>query len=811
MSTCLRSVVILVLVLAGMPAHSASEAFVVDDIRIEGLGRITEGTVFNYLPVNVGDQLDDQRISEALRAMYGTGFFDDIEFRRDGDTLVIAVAERPTIASFTIEGNKDIKSEDLETNLSGVGLKQGGSFDRSVLDNVKQVLTQEYFNRGKYGATIDTAVTEIDNNQVRIEIDITEGDRARIRQINVVGNTQFGDKELLRQFKMKTPNFQALWKKNDRYAREVLSGDLETLTSYYMDRGYADFAIESTQVAITPDKKDIYITINIDEGDKYTIADTAVSGDMVVPEEQLRQLILLQPGQTFSRKQLTGTTELMSFRLGQDGFSRATITPIPNIDEDAKSVSIDFRVEPGERVYVRRINFNGANSIDDEVLRREMRQLEGAPLSNTAVDRSEQRVRRLPFIEEVAVETVPVPGSPDEVDVEFDIEEGLPGQFGGGLGFSGTQGLLLNGNFTHTNFLGSGERVAANVSSGRFQTVYSLGHSDNYRTADGIGRNISLSYSDLTAFTAESSDFSIESLVASMEYSWPISEFGRVQFGGSYLDSQQITSLFSSQQNNQFVRNNGNPFVVSAVGDVCGESINDICGTEFKAFELFAGWVRDTRDRVIFPTKGTRHTFSLSTTIPGSEVEYYSARYNFTRLWRLFGDWSLGWNVELAYGEPLGTSTDLPPSKLFYAGGPETVRGFENSRLGPIDSRGNPNGGNLKTVSQLELLLPTPARLRTSTRFSLFWDVGNVFYTGANDIGFTDCLASLGYACAPRPVEYGFDANSLRQSVGVAAQWLAPLGTFRFSYAVPIRKFDGTSRLPGDQVERFQFSVGSTF
>ncbi len=798
--------------LAAPHAAAAAEAdFVVDDIRIEGLQRISRGTVFNYLPVNVGDRLDAQRIREALRAMYATGFFDDVEMRRDDATLVIAVRERPSIASFTIEGNKDIKTEDLERNLANVGLKRGGSFDRSVLENVEQVLTQEYFNRGKYGAEIKSSVTEIDNNQVRIEIDITEGDRARVRQINIVGNTIFDDQELLRQFKMKTPNFQALWKKNDRYAREVLGGDLEALTSYYMDRGYANFAIDSTQVAISPDKKDIYVTINIVEGEVFTVSDVELSGDPVVPDEELKRLILLKPGQLFSRKLLTSTTELMSFRLGQDGFARARIDPIPRIDDEAKTVAIDFRVDPGERVYVRRIAFNGASNADDEVFRRELRQFEAAPLSNIALDRSEERIRRLPFVEEVSSETRPVPGSPDEVDIEFEIEEGLPGQFGGGLGFSGSQGILLNGNFTHTNFLGTGDRLAAQINSGRFQRIYSLSHSDAYRTPSGVGRNISFAYSDLDAFTTESSDFSIESLIGSVEYSWPISEFSRVRFGGSYIDTQQITTAFSSEQNRQFVNNNGNTFSIFSSGDVCGANQSDICGTKYKAFELFGGWVYDSRDRVIFPTRGMRHLLSVGTTAPGSEVEYYTARYEMTKLWQLWGDWTLGWNLELAYGEALGSSTDIPPSKLFFVGGPETVRGFENSRLGPVDSRGNPNGGNFKTVSQMELLLPTPEKLRGSTRFSLFWDAGNVFYTGGNDIGFTDCIQALGFNCSPRPIDYGFDVDALRHSVGIAAQWLAPLGTFRFSYAIPIRSFDGSDRLPEDDIERFQFSVGSTF
>ncbi|NNF66433.1 MAG: BamA/TamA family outer membrane protein, partial [Gammaproteobacteria bacterium] len=342
-------------------------------------------------------------------------------------------------------------------------------------------------------------------------------------------------------------------------------------------------------------------------------------------------------------------------------------------------------------------------------------------------------------------------------------------------------------------------------------TTYSLSHSDGYRTPNGIGRNISLGYSDLKAFTSATSDFSIKSLVGAVEYSWPISEYSRVQMGVSFQDSQQVTTLFSSDQNKAFVATNGNPYSVFSEGSVCGSGLNNICGTRFKSYELFAGIVRDSRDRVIFPTRGTRHTFTLSSTTPGSEVEYYTARYQLSTFRKLFGPFSLFWNAEVAIGEPFGSSTDLPPSKLFFAGGADTVRGFDNSRLGPIDSRGNPNGGNLKTISQLELILPAPENLRNSTRFSLFWDVGNVFYTGGNNIGFTDCIAARGFGCSPRPVDYGFDVKALRQSVGVAAQWLAPLGTFRFSYAYPISDFPGSSRLPGDDIERFQFSVGQTF
>jgi len=445
-----------------------SNDFIVRDLRVVGLQRIAEGTVYNYLPINIGDRLDQQRLQEAFRAIYGTGFFDDVQLRRDGDTLVIVVKERPSIASFEITGNKDIKTEDLLESMRNVGLTPGRSFDRSVLDNVTQFLTQQYFERGKYGVKVTPSVTELPGNKVNVNVAIVEGARARIRQINVVGNETFTDDELKSDFQLHTPHFTSFYKKDDRYARESLAGDLEHLQSYYMDRGFANFAVESTQVAISPDKKDMFITVNVHEGDRFTVSDAKISGDMVVPEEELLALVLTKPGQIYSRKLIEQTTKLIELRLGQDGYAFARIDPVPNIDQEKKEVALNFYIDPGKRVYVRRIDFKGTNGVDDEVFRREMRQLEGAYLSNAALDRSEQRIRRLPFVEEVSKETVPVAGTDDLVDVNFDIKEGLPGQFGGGIGYSGTQGILLSGNFTHSNFMGTGNRVAAEVSLGEF-------------------------------------------------------------------------------------------------------------------------------------------------------------------------------------------------------------------------------------------------------------------------------------------------------------------------------------------------------
>ncbi|MEM7084108.1 MAG: outer membrane protein assembly factor BamA [Pseudomonadota bacterium] len=812
--------------LASWPVLAQSDPnFVVRNIRLEGLQRISEGAVFNILPVDIGDEMNERRIQEALRATYRSGFFRDVTMRRDGSTLVVVMQERPSIASFDISGNKDIKTEDLRESLRSSGLAPGLSFDNTLLGEVEQFLTQEYFSRGKYGAVVETEVEELDDNRVKVAIDIVEGDRAQIRDINVVGNTVFGDEELTKDFEQKTPNWLSWFRKDDRYSKEALEGDLETLTSYYMDRGYADFNIESSQVAISPDKKAVFITINVSEGDIYTIDDVKLSGDLVVPEEQLKALVLLKPGQMFSRKLMTQTNEYIQFRLGQEGFARAEVQPLPQINREDKTIDVDLRVVSGERIYVRNIEFNGAQSINDETLRREMRQMEGGWLSNTAVERSEELVRRLPYIEEVSSETIPVPGSPDLVDIAFDIKEGLPGQWGGGVGYSGTQGVLLNGNFTHTNFLGTGNRVGLDLNAGRFSKVLSLSHTDPYRTPNGISRRASLAYRETTQFTSASSDFNTESMSAGLEYGIPLSDFSRFRFGGSFQNTELVvSSFFGSEQSLAFVNNNGSPFtVVNTDGGICGQPdidddptddivpglSNDVCGTEFNVFEVFLGYTYDSRNRFLFPTRGMRHLFNVGMTVPGSKTEYYVASYDFFGLLPLGGDFIASLNLELAFGDALNGTTDLPPFKNFFAGGPESVRGFQQGELGPFDSRGNPYGGNLKTLAQAELILPTPERFANQARVSLFYDVGNVFYTGSTP--FREFNGS------DRLIDYDFDIKELRQSVGVSVQWLAPLGTFKFSYAYPldvqedVRDADGNILRFGDQIERFQFTIGRSF
>ena len=773
----------------------AQSDFVVRDMRVEGLQRISEGTVFNYLPINIGDRVDQIRVQESIRALYGQGLFDEIEIRRDGETLIVVVQERPSIESFDIEGNKDIKTEDLTESLRGVGLAKGRTFDQSVLDEVAGFLREQYYDRGKYGVVVNTSVIDTPNNTVRIRIDVKEGERAKIRQVNIVGNETFDEKDIRSGFELDTANWLSWVRQDDRYAKESLEGDLEKLHSFYMDRGYADFRVDSTQVAISPNKKDIFVTIGIHEGDLYTVSDVKIVGKMVVPEELLRAMVLAQPGSIFNQRALTQSTEFMSFRLGEQGYANAEIEPVPELNHETKEAEITFYVDPKSRVYVRRINFHGVDEVNDEVLRREMRQMESSYLSNNLVERSKVLLQRLPYVEAVEVNNTPVPGVPDMVDIDFNLTYRMPGQFSGGLGYSESQKLMLNGSIVHTNFLGTGNRVALEAVSGKYQKMASLSHTDPYRSMDGVSRTVSLNYRDVTQFTSAASDFSTTSGGLTVDYGYPITEFQRVSFGLSYQRSELLASRSSTQQAQDWVLNNGNPFIEDTGAGFA------FFGTNFDTVEMIAGWSFDSRNRALFANRGTRQNIVLTVAVPGSDVEYFQARYNFTKYIPLFGRWVGRINAEFGLSQAMGDTTAAPPYKQFYGGGPSSVRGFKESYLGPRDSFGNPYGGNVLVAGQAELIIPLPIKWSSQARASLFYDIGNVFNTG--EVDFTDKLGA--------PVEYKPDFDELRASVGIGVQWLAPLGLFRFSYAYPLNDYKGNDRFFGDEVERFQFSIGQAF
>ena len=793
-------------------AQAAQESFTVGDIRIEGLQRISEGTVFNYLPVNIGDHMDGSRIGEAMRALYATGFFRDVELRRDGNTLLVVVVERPSIAKFEIKGNKDIKTEDLTKSLRNVGLATGKTFDRSVLDEVKQYLTDQYFSRGKYAVRVDTKITDLPGNKVDIIVDIKEGKRAKIEQINIVGNTKYKEKDILESFELKTPNWLSWYKQDDRYSRESLTGDLEKLRSYYMDRGYANFQIESTQVTIAPEKDDMYITVNVSEGDVYKISDIKLAGTMVVPEAQLRRLLLVKPGDTYSRKMVTSTQQLMSYRLGADGYAFAKIDPVPTADNEHKTVALTFFVEPGNRVYVRHINFNNTTAINDETLRREMRQLEGGWLSNSAVERSKERLQRLPYVEKVEFENKPVAGSADLVDVDYNIKEGLPGQFGGGIGYSESQKFSLNGNFVHSNFMGTGDRIALEINAGKYSKSYTFAHTDPYTTIDGISRTTSLTLRDVTQFVAASSAFSTKQITGAMQWSYPISEYQYLSVGASANKNSLVVSEgYSAQQSVDWVKQNGNTFerdLTDTNGDGVVNSLDSpytVFGSNFYTYELTGGWSYEGRNRALFPDRGMKIAISARYALPLSDVKYYQTNFDFVTYIPLWRQFLLSVQASVDYASALGKTTSLPPYLNYFAGGPDSVRGYRESRLGPKDNIGigNPYGGNFRVVNRYELILPVPDKWRSSARVSFFYDIGNVFQTGnkVKFLGVDDIT----------PVDYHFNYANLKQSTGIAVQWLAPLGLFRFSYGIPLNPFQGDTVRFGDETERFQFSIGQAF
>jgi outer membrane protein insertion porin family len=780
--------------------------FTVGDIKVEGLQRVSEGTVYNYLPVNIGDRLTPQRVREAVRALYATGFFRDVQLRRNGSQLVVVVLERPSIESFEITGNKDIKTEDLQKSLRNVGLATGKTFDRSVLEDVKQYLTDTYFSRGKYGVRVDTNVEEESGNRVKVKIDIKEGKRAKIRQINIVGNSAFKEKAILDGFELKTPNWLSWYKQNDRYSRESLQGDLEKLRSFYMDRGYANFQIDSTQVAIAPEKDDIFITVNVEEGEVFKVSEVKMAGSFVVPEAELRRYLLVAPGQTFNRKLITSSQELIQNRLGADGYAFAKVDPVPTPNNETHEVSLTFFVEPGNRVYVRNITFAGANRINDVVMRREMRQLEGAWLSNAAIERSKQRIQRLPYVKKVDSETTPVPGAPDLVDVNFNVEEGPSAQLGGGIGYSESQSFILNGNYADANFMGTGKRIALELNSGKYSKVYSFSQTTPYITVDELTRTYSLTYRDVTQFVSASSDFGSKTMAAGVDYSYPISEVQYLRFGLSLQRAELLTNdAGSAVQATDWVRNNGNPDPPRVVNDF-GTPIT-FFGTKFNTAELLLGWTYDSRNRALFADRGTRNTLSLSYTAPGvSDVQYYLVNYEFLKYVPLWRRLTLAFNAELGYGEALGSTTALPPFRQFFAGGPDSVRGYRESRLGPKDNFGNPYGGNMKVIGRTELILPLPQKFSTSARLSLFYDIGNVFSTqGVNFFSKPQLDGTR------QPISYDFDYANLKKSAGIAVQWLAPLGLFRFSYAFPMNADKGDNFRYEDEEERFQFSIGQAF
>jgi outer membrane protein insertion porin family len=797
--TRLLLAIVLVLDTPARAADAPLSTFIVQDIRVEGLERVSEGTLLNYLPVNIGDELNPRRIREAIKAIFATGFFRDVELRRDEDTLIVMVKERPSIESFEIKGNKDFKTEELTKSLRNLGLAAGKTFDRAVLEELKGYLTEQYFSRGKYGVTIETKVEDQPDNRVRIKIDIKEGARARIRQITIVGNTKFKERDILQTLELQSPKWNNWWKASTRYSKESLSGDLEKIKSYYQDRGYASMDIESAQVTISPEKDDMFITVSVKEGDIYQISGATIAGQTIVPLKDLQALLLVQKGQLYNQQMISATQRLIENRLGIEGYAFAKVDPVPKLDEETKQVSMTFLVDPGKRVYVRNIIFAGVTRTNDVVLRREMRQLEGAWVSNILLENSKQHIQRLPYIEKVEYEKKRVEGSDDLVDVEYTIKEGPSAQLSGGIGFSESSSFSLNASLADSNFMGSGERVALTVDAGRYAQIYSFSRTEPFVTINGVSRTTNLSYARQTQLTSSYSDFSTTTALGGLEYGWPISDRQVVRTGVSLQHLTLATSNSSSEQLWQWVRRNGGSNFLRRSGDYfIREAISDLV-------ELSASWSFESRDRTLFATRGTAQSLSIVATVPGSELNYLTASYRLQQYFRVplpvLREVPLKLSATAGYGTAFGNTESLPPNRHWFVGGPDSVRGFRESTLGPRDSLGNAYGGDAAIYGSAEAIMPMPAKWQTSARVSLFYDIGQAFYLG--DTQFREK--------GGQRADTSIDLRRLRSSAGVSVEWLAPLGLFRFSYAIPLTWQRETNRLFGDQREHFQFSVGNAF
>ncbi|MBB3103714.1 outer membrane protein assembly factor BamA [Azomonas macrocytogenes] len=776
---------------AFMVAEVHAESFTISDIRVNGLQRVSAGSVFSALPLNVGNVADERSLVEATRSLFRTGFFQDIQIGREGNVLVISVVERPSISNIEIEGNKAIKSEDLLKGLQQSGLAEGEIFQQATLDGIRNELQRQYVAQGRYSASIEAEVLPQPRNRVSLKIKINEGSVAAIKHINVVGNSLFPDKDLENLFELKTTNLLSFFRNDDKYSREKLAGDLERLRSYYLDRGYINMDITSTQVSITPDKKSVYITVNIVEGDRYTVRDVQLSGDLKVPREEVEALLLSKQGQIFSRNVMTSTSELITRRLGNEGYTFANVNGIPEPHDEDKTVSITFVVDPGKRAYVNRINFRGNTKTDDEVLRREMRQMEGGWASTYLIDQSKMRLERLGYFSTVAVETPAVPGTDDQVDVNYTVEEQPSGSVTASVGFAQNSGLILGGSIDQSNFLGTGNRVTVGLNQSEYQTTYNFGFLNPYWTEDGIslGYNAFYRTTDYSDLNYDVSSYSIDSMGGGVNIGYPISETARLTFGASVQQDDISTGRYTVDEIFDFL---------------------DKEGKNFLNFKASVGWSESTLNRGIMPNRGASQSLTFETSLPASDLYYYKIDYNNQAFFPINQDYTFRLHGRLGYGDGFGSTTRMPFYEHYYAGGFSSVRGFQDNTLGPrsTPSRGEANGGRKGTLEDddqspepyggnvlitggAEILFPVPfVQDQKSFRTSVFWDAGNVFDTNCRS-GSKDCS--------------NIDLTDMAHSIGIGGTWVSGFGPLSFSLALPVSK-------PKDaETQFFQFSMGQTF
>ncbi len=758
----------------------SAQEFVVRDIRVEGVQRTEAGTVFSYLPIRVGDRFDSERGTQAIRALYASGLFKDVRLEVDGDVLVVIVDERPAISAIDLTGVTEFDKDQVLKSLRDVGLAEGRIFDRSLLERAEQELRRQYLSRGLYGVDVKTTVTPIERNRVNVSVAAIEGEISRIRSITFTGNSVFSESVLRSQMELSTPNWLSWYTKRDQYSRQKLSADLESVRSYYLNRGYLDFKIDSVQVSISQDKRDIFVSVNVSEGDRYIVSGVKLTGELLGLDEELQPLVDVKPGEVFSAERINAVAKRVTDRMSTLGYAFATANPNPEANREKREVAFTIVVDPGRRVYVRRVNIAGNNRTRDEVIRREVRQFESAWFDSDRVRLSRDRIDRLGFFESVTMETPAVPSAPDQVDVNVTVKERATGNIQIGAGYSSSEGLVLSGGIAQQNLFGSGNALSLEINTSKANRVIAIAHTDPYVTPEGISRSIEIfdRKSDLAKLGLSSVGYSTRG--AGVVFGVPFTEYDRVFFGLRYENTTIDLTAFSPLRYVQYV-------------EQFGEKSNSLA--------LTTGWSRDDRDNLLVPTRGRYQRAFSEVGLPGLDLQYYRLNYQYQQFFPLFSRVTLAFNGEIGYGD--GYSGDpYPFFKNYYVGGIGSVRGFETGSLGPRDVDESPLGGNRRLNFSLEAYVPIPGADRTLRALS-FVDAGQVWGlevrrdAAGNPIG-----DSRG-----RPVydKEKLDLGNLRYSVGIGVAWISPLGPLKLSYAYPLNK------KPEDRIQRFQFQIGTGF
>ena len=739
----------------------------IKDIRVEGLQRTEPGTVFNYLAVQAGDVMSDEKATQAIKSLYGTGFFKDVRIEADGEVLVVTVQERASVAKIEFTGNKSFPSDKMTEGLKQIGIEEGQIFDKSQLDRAEQEIKRQYLSQGKYGATVKTVVSPLERNRVAVRFEIEEGVAAKIRDINIVGNKAYTTDDLRAEFLLTTPNWMSWWNKDDQYSKQKLTADLETLKSFYLNQGYLEFAVDSTQVSISPDKQDIYITVNVTEGEKYTISDVKLAGELQLPEAELKPLITIEKGDIFNRQKITESSKAIGDRLGNEGYAFSNVNAIPEINKENHTAAFTFFVDPGKRVYVRRINLTGNTRTRDSVLRREMRQLESAWYAGDKINRSKERLNRLGYFDTVDIETPAVPGTNDQVDVNINVAEKSTGSIQFGAGLSSSEGVVLGITVNQPNFLGTGNSVSAQVNSGKVNTTYSLSYTDPYFTPDGISRGFDLYRRDVDTQSLNVATYSSKSYGAGVRFGLPL---GEKEFFSVGLTGDFTKISLTANSPKQYI-------------DYCGNS----SGCTSNSLPLSASWSYDSRDNILYPNKGVNQRVTVEVALPVLDLEYYKLEYKHTWYKELKKDYTLMLNGELGYADSYG-SKKYPFFKNFYVGGVNSVRGFDNGAIGPRDIDPATGldfaiGGTTRIVGNAEIFTPVPFIKNSSQfRLSAFMDAGDVYGNGQT--------ISLG---------------DMRYSAGLGVSWYSPFGPLKLVLARPL------NAKVGDRTQTLQFQLGSQF